>query len=178
MPITYNKTNMLVNFLKRRKLLIIGGLILIIIAIVFFSSKKTPSSITPQKNQIDYFKRLITPSSQQTALVLETISPQPPTYESLWSTHKITFTFNEEVDKNTINYQVSPSVKTKLIFDDNNPKSFSILSLTGWGADQPYVFTIDSSLKSINGRSLPQDINITLTRIEPSLNPDDFPPGN
>lgn len=181
MSIAYTKINMLVNLLKHRKLLIIGGLTLIIIIAAFFSSKKTPSFTTPQKNQINSSKGLITPSSKQTkqtTFVLETVSPPPPTYESLWSTHKITFTFNEVVDKNTIIYRVSPPTKTRLIFDDNNPKSFSILSLTGWGANQPYTFTINSSLKSINGQSLPQDINVTLTRIEPSLNPDNFPPGN
>lgn len=178
MPIAYTKISMLVNLLKQRRILIIGGVILIIVIAAIFSFKKTPSSATPQKNQTDHSRGLITPSSKPTALVLETISPPPPTYESLWSTHKITFTFNEAVDKNTIIYRVSPPTKTKLIFDDNNPKSFSILSLTGWDADQPYTFTIDSSLKSIDGQSLPQNINITLTRIAPSLNPDNFPPGN
>lgn len=179
MPIAYTKINMLLNFCKRRKWLIIGGIIIIIILIAASSrSQKTAPAITPSKKPVDYFKRLITPSSITTALVLQSVSPQPPTYESLWSTRKITFTFNETLDKNTISYRVSPLTKTRLIFDENSPKSFSILSLTGWNANQPYTFNIDSSLKSLNGNPLSQDINISLTRIEPALNPDSFPPGN
>lgn len=152
-PTVKSKPKSLLRFLKRNWLLavfsIVTGGIIALIALL-----SPPQTVAPQK--------------PETALQLINISPQPPVFESAWSTDPIKFTFSQPLNSQTIKYIVNPTEDTRLIFKDESPNAFAILSLSGWKENQPYTITISGQLSSEEGQRLEKDINLTLTRKFPT----------
>lgn len=135
-------------FLRRNWILLFSaGLIGILIAILI-TIKSFTSSPAPE-------------------LSLLSVSPPPPSFESIWSTELITISFSEPINPKTIEYAVSPSVQTRPIFQPSPSSSFSILPLSGWTENQTYTIVISNKLKAISGTSLKKDISITFTRRAP-----------
>lgn len=158
-------------------------IILLLILILSFLPSSTPETspeTTPQPKPplTDQFKKLLpdifdpsTPTPSQLSLV--SITPSPPEFESIWSTEKISLTFDQIIDPNTISYRVSPSTRTKTIFDNSQPQTFSIVPLTGWQENQVYTITVSQKLSTPNHAQLDSPLTFTITRKLPNL--DDLP---
>ncbi len=114
-------------------------------------------------------------SAQKTSLELTSISPEPPTFESLLSTHQIKLNFSHPLQKETIKYTISPETDTRLIFDPQYPTLISILTLDGLEPDTPYTFTIHKGLTSTENLTLKMNLQFELTRTQPDLE-NFFPP--
>ena len=134
------------QFLKNRPKIAIPTLVIITILTIFL---------------------ILMPSFKKTDLTLVSISPEPPTFESLWSAHKITLTFSHPLNQETINYSIKPETNTRLIFDPQNPSQFSILTLDGLKSDTAYSFTINKDLSTPDRQSLNKNLKFKLTRTQP-----------
>ena len=122
-------------------------------------------------NQTKPDKQPIPPPTKE-ALTLTKVSPQPPIFESIWSTEKITLVFNKPIDPKTIFHQISPSEDLKLIFSESSPNSFSFVPLTGWEENIQYTLSISKRLSSTFGEQLEKDLEIKFTRRAPENLPE------
>lgn len=104
---------------------------------------------------------------QKESLLLISINPPPPTFESIWSVEPIILNFNQPLNPQTIKYQIQPTTTVRVVIDDNNPNRFSLLPLSGWNENQPYSVIISSQLSSTTGNQLDKDITFTFTRLVP-----------
>jgi len=157
-------------------------ILLILILILSFTpspiDKTDPKATSQPQPPIDQFKKLLpdsidSPTPVTSKLSLISITPTPPEFESIWSTEKISLTFDQIINPDTISYQVSPSTRTKTIFDDSQPQTFSIVPLTGWQENQTYAITISQNLSTPNQYQLDSPLTFTITRRLPDL--DDLP---
>lgn len=161
-------------------------IILLLILILSFlpfptpeTSPETSPETTPQPQPFtDQFKKLLpdsvdSPTPTTSKLSLVSITPTPPEFKSIWSTEKISLTFDQIINPDTISYRVSPSTRTKTIFDDSQPQTFSIVPLTGWQENQVYTITVSQKLSTPNHLQLDSPLTFTITRKLPNL---DDPP--
>jgi len=172
----------IIAWLKSHRLYtLILAIILILILILSFlpspSHKTSPDTPQPQP-LTDQFKKLLpssvdSPTPTISKLSLVSITPAPPEFESIWSTEKISLTFDQIINPDTISYRVSPSTRTKTIFDDSQPQVFSIIPLTGWQENQAYTITVSQKLSTPNHQQLDSPLTFTITRKLPNL--DDLP---
>ncbi len=113
-----------------------------------------------------------TPPPTKEPLTLTKVSPQPPIFQSIWSTEKITLTFNKPIDPKTIYHQVAPPEDLKLIFNQSSPNSFSFVPLTGWEENVQYTLSVSKRLSSTSGEQLEKDLEIKFTRHAPENLPE------
>ncbi len=172
----------IIAWLKSHRLytLILAIILILILILSFLPSptyKTSPDASQPQP-LTDQFKKHLpdsvdSPTSTTSELSLVSITPTPPEFESIWSTEKISLTFNQVINPDTISYRVSPPTRTKTIFDDSQPQTFSIVPLTGWQENQTYTITVSQKLSTPNQQQLNSPLTFTITRKLPNL--DDLP---
>lgn len=113
-----------------------------------------------------------TPLPLKETLTLINVRPQPPVFESIWSTEKITLAFNKPINPKTIRYQISPPEDLKLIFNESSPTSFSFVPFTGWEENVQYTLSVSKQLSSTSGEQLEKDLEIKFTRKAPENLPE------
>lgn len=131
----------------------------VIIAVIFAIIQNKPN------------KQPIHPPTKE-ALSLIKVNPQPPTFESIWSTEKITLIFNKPIDRKTIYHQIFPQEDLKIIFSETSPTSLSFVPLTGWEENVQYTLSVSKRLSSTSGEQLEKDIEIKFTRHAPENLPE------
>lgn len=149
---TFWKKNLIIGIIG----ISIGVLIAIIYAFVQSKPDKKPAPSPTTKEGLTLIK----------------INPQPPTFESVWSTEKITLTFNKPIDQKTIYHQVSPPEDLKIIFNGASPTSFSFVPLTGWKENVQYTLSVSKQLSSTSGEQLAKDLEVKFTRHAPENLPE------
>ncbi|MFH0942698.1 MAG: Ig-like domain-containing protein [Candidatus Beckwithbacteria bacterium] len=167
----------------RLKVILLIFVVLFILLVVFLPKKPSPqlpspspSPISaPKENFSSYLNQLNQPEAE---LKIINITPQPPVFETLWSTEKLTIQFNSPLKPETIRYLFLPDTKTKLVFDPQKPDEFSIIPFTGWQENQVYTITLKADLTATAGEKLSKDITISLTRKLPPEGSLIFPPNN
>lgn len=149
-------------------LLLLLILVLVVVFYFLFKSKGSNPTITPPTSSPQ--QEPIPPTS---GLPLELLQVNPTnTFVSNWSIEPILLTFNQPIDSNSIQYQVSPATETKISLFIDDPNSFNIVPLSGWNENQDYTITV-SSITSKSGSRLNQPITFTIRR-EPL--PEDYFP--
>lgn len=172
---------MLKFYLKIPRFLKIILLVFVVIFIAFiFLNKKSPAptplpSPLPKEGFSNYLNQLNQPES---GLKLTNISPQPPVFESFWTTEKLTLEFNSPLKPETIRYLFLPDTKTKLVFDPAKPREFSIIPFSGWQENQVYSITVKAGLTATSQQVLEKDLTISISRKTPPEESLTFPPNN
>lgn len=156
--------------LKNKKFIFAAIIILVIVFLaLLFRDKEAPTTKpSPSPTTTPYIF-----DSEYQGFKLIGIYPPTPTFESIWGTELITFDFNNEINPETIDFLITPSIKVRIIFEKEKPNTFSILPIEGWEQGVEYNIHIPKKLSNSRGETLVDDINIKIKRVTPNFIPSD-----
>lgn len=114
------------------------------------------------------------PAPGEKLSVIATIPP-PGEFRSVWTTDKITFVFDEKISPKTVDYSITPYVRSRTVIPEGPTDSFSIISLDGWRESIEYTITLSKNLTSLDNKKLGDDYIFKFTRVVPQPGDPDYP---